>query len=65
MIRSRSEFDSRALIQRGSPSLKATRGAAAQRGPVPGFTAQTLHGVLKLAGEMYDDCVERVGPEPA
>ena len=44
---------------------EATRGAAAQRGPAPGFTAQTLHGVLKLAGEMYDDCVERVGPEPA
>ena len=41
-------------------------GAAAARRPgAPGLTAQTLHGVLKLAGEMYEDCVERVGPARA
>lgn len=37
----------------------------ARRPGAPGLSAQALHGVLKLAGEMYEDCAERVGPRTA
>lgn len=42
------------------------RAAAARQGiGAQGTTAHALHDVLKLLGEMYEDCVERVGPKTA
>jgi len=52
------------LSQRAVPQARAA--AASLHGlAAPGATAHALHDVLKLLGEMYQDCLERVGPKTA
>jgi tetratricopeptide (TPR) repeat protein len=48
------------LSQHAVPQAKAA--ASRRESGAQGMTGHALHDVLKLLSEMYDDCVERVGP---
>ena len=44
----------------GLPSDRDSRGRALA-GKSPRLTVERMRSILKVAGEMYEDCVERVG----
>jgi tetratricopeptide (TPR) repeat protein len=47
----------------GLPRDRDARGRALAA-KSPRLTIEKMHAILKVAGEMYEDCVERVGPKP-
>ncbi len=48
----------------GLPRDRDTRGRALA-GMSPRLTMEKMHAILKVAGEMYEDCAERLGPRSA